>query len=226
MIGSFFCTQRGVREAALLLLRTLAATPLCAEQLAHEAPCTALLSLLRLSLITCAAEPLSLGVDVVRFIAATPAARAALLERQRGTLSLRGFAGAGPPGGAGVADLSALMQQLQEVEQLPTALRASAAEVRAHLIGEPSAFLDLPPTARDMTPDDPDAAPAGRGVRSLGAPRTPPLASAASLVDELSSHADEIGAKLADGFAEFGAKLVGGRDGRRKGRRPSTEGAS
>ena len=66
----------------------------------------------------------------MRFIAATPAARAALLERQRGTLSLRGFAGAGPPGGAGVADLSALMQQLQEVEQLPTALRASATASR------------------------------------------------------------------------------------------------
>ena len=103
------------------------------------------------------------------------------------------------------------MQQLQEVEQLPTALRASAAEVRAHLIGEPIAFLDLP-AARDMTPDDPDAL-RRAGCAGLGAPRTPPLASAASLVDELSSHADEIGAKLADGFAEFGAKLVGGRDG-------------
>ena len=55
-----------------------------------------------------------------------------------------------------------------------------------------------------MTPDDPDAAPAGRVCGAL-APRTPPLASAASLVDELSSHADEIGTKLADGFAEFGA---------------------
>ena len=108
----------------------------------------------------------------------------------------------------------------------------SAAEVRAHLIGEPIAFLDLPPTARDMTPDDPDAAPDGRVLYPGGYAhgrgphtRTPPLASAASLVDELSSHADEIGAKLADGFAEIGAKLVGGRDGRRKGRRPSSEGA-
>ena len=116
------------------------------------------------------------------------------------------------------------MQQLQEVEQLPTALRASAAEVRAHLIGEPIAFLDLPPTARDMTPDDPDAAPAGRGVRSLGAAHAAARQRGVAR-RRAPSHADEIAREARRRLgAEIGAKLVGGV---RRGvhRRPSSEGA-